>query len=253
MTTVSGRSVPAQLNMTQNGVMLNSRRIRGKVVDDAHPGHVNRCLPALSGQRQKGITVGLGTRRRMRTAAIVAVLLTSTAACTQSNGVKTQPITPAPTASNPTPTATIDHRAQPAVNAYEAFGVSANNAQRHPIGQDQKWPAGADFTKTSFDPLRAQFMGYIWSLKAQGVEYRGTPDTSHIAVKAIRLEAKPWPTIMLTDCQTGGDWDEYVIKTGKRVPSENGKVPPPYLITVKMIYYKDHWGAQSQTSGTPWL
>jgi len=191
--------------------------------------------------------VGLRAHSRASTAVILTALLLLTAACTDS-GVNTQPVPPAPT-SAPAPTSTIDPRAQPAVSAYEAFNDTSNNAQRHPVGHDQKWLPGADFTKTSFDPIRAEFISYIWGLKEQGVQYRGTPPPAHISVKSIRLDAKPWPTVLLTDCQAGGDWDEYVIKTGKRVPDAgNGKIPPPYLITAKMIYYEKHWGIQSTTA-----
>ena len=191
--------------------------------------------------------MGLPTHRSTTTTAILTALVALAAACTGSD-VSTQPVTPAPP-SSPSPTSTIDPRAQPAVRAYEAFGVAANNAQRHPVDHDKRWPSGADFTKTSFDPIRTQFMEYIWSLKAQGVEYRGTPDTPHISVKSIALDNKPWPTVVLTDCLTGGSWDEYVIRTGKRVPDAgNGPVPPPYLIMAKMIYFEGHWGLQSTTA-----
>ena len=180
--------------------------------------------------------------------AFLGALLVLTASCTDS-GVNTEPLPTTSATPSPTPKSTIDPRARPAVSAYEAFSVAANNAQRHPVGHDQKWPPESDFTKFSFDPFRAQFTSFIWSLKEQGVEYRGTPDTPHVSVKSVRLNAKPWPTVMLTDCQTGGDWDEYVIKTGKRVPSaESGDVSPPYLITIKMIYYDGHWGVQSTTA-----
>jgi hypothetical protein len=229
-----------------NQATLNPFEIGLKRFDSWHPGHVHRSFLNLDTRRRGGI-VGLPPRRTT-TAAILTALLASAPACTNGD-VNTEPLPPTSTAPGPTPTSTIDPRAQPAVSAYMIFNDTSNAAQRHPVEHDQPWPPGADFTKTSFDPLRAQFTSFIWSLYEQGIEYRGTPPTPHISVKSVRLKAKPWPTVMLTDCQTGGDWDEYVIKTGKRVPlADNDKVSPPYLITIKMIYYEGHWGAQTITA-----
>jgi len=190
----------------------------------------------------------LPTHSRKITAVIFTVVIMSATACSNS-GVNTQSLPTTSTAPGPTPTSTIDPRAQPAGSADENFNETTNKAQRHPVAHDQEWPPASDFSKTSFDPIRAAFTSYIWTLKEQGLEYRGTPDTPHISVKSIHLKAKPWPTILLTDCQTGGNWHLYVIRTGKRAPSaEKGKAPPPYLVTVKMIYFDGHWGVHSTTA-----
>jgi hypothetical protein len=186
-------------------------------------------------------------RRRSAAAAILAspFLLV---ACS-SAGVPAPPGTSTSATHTSSPTPTLDSRAQPAVTAYESFQATAHQAQRHPVAQGQSWPTGADFTKYSFDPIRASYEAYIWSLRAEGVEFRGTPDTSHVSVKSINLGASPWPLVTLTDCQTGGDWNAYVIKTGKKLSlAGNGSAPPPYLITAKIIYFDGHWGLQSNTA-----
>jgi hypothetical protein len=243
---VSACASPLENELTRICVMLKLAQNGYTTVDESHSGHVNRCFPELGTQRREGV-VGLPTHHRRSTTAFLIILLSLTAACTGSD-VTTQPLTPAPTPT-PSPTSSIDPRALPAVTAYEAFTDAAVNAQRKPIAPGEKWPSGADFTKHSFDPIKTQFMNYIWYLESRGLEYRGTPDTPHISVKSMALDATPWPTVVLTDCQTGGTWDEYVIKTGKRVPlAGNGPAPPPYLNTVKMIQYKGHWGIHSTTA-----
>jgi hypothetical protein len=91
----------------------------------------------------------------------------------------------------PGPTSTIDPKAQAAVTAYESFRAASIKAQRKPVARGQDWPKGGDFTKFSFDPIKTAYISYIWSLKSQGVEFRGTPETQHISVAAIDLKASP--------------------------------------------------------------
>jgi hypothetical protein len=208
-------------------------------------------------ERRRAVTIGRGAlnmgigvqgREHMLRAFAAALMLVSVAACSDS-GVKPQPgetstVTPATTpAASPTPT--IPPEAQEAVDSYKAFIDASNEAKRHPVADGDAWPSGADFTKYSFDPIKTQYEAYIWGLESQGVEFRGTPATPHIAVTRVDLRAKPWPTVTLKDCPTGGHFDEYSIKTNKKIPDANGDIPPPYLITAKVIHYKNHWGVQS--------
>lgn len=178
---------------------------------------------------------------------MLAVSVVFLASCSGGGG-DTEPTTstsaPVSTAT-PSPTSTIDPAAQPAVDAYEAFNEAANNAQRHPFGPDDKPPAGADFRKYSWDPFRGQYTAYIWGLANDGGEFRGAPPTLHVTVKAIRLNAKDWPTVILSDCQTeDGKWRYHNAKTGKVQPEATQKVSPPYRSTVTMILYKKRWGVQ---------
>ena len=179
-------------------------------------------------------------------AGIAAILLAVTLTGCAGSEVIEESGPSATRSASPAPASSIDPKALPAVEAYEAFTRASVEAERRPVAQGEKWPDGADFTKHSFDPIKTSYAVYIWDLKSQGVEYRGTPDSQHISVARIDLKASPWPTVTLTDCQTGGEWNEYSIKTGKKVPLVESKdVPPPYLITARMIFYKRHWGLYS--------
>jgi hypothetical protein len=186
-----------------------------------------------------------------RTGLVLIAVALAASSCSDS-GVKGEPgVTPKATTTGPSaskPSATLAPEVQAAADAYEAFNDAANNAQRKPVADGEKLTAAADFTKHSFDPLKTEYSAYIWSLESQGVEFRGTPYESHISVTKVDLKASPWPVVTLTDCPSGDDWDEYSIKTNKRVPSaDDGDVPPPWLVTAKVIYYKGHWGVQSTT------
>jgi hypothetical protein len=148
----------------------------------------------------------------------------------------------------PSSTPTISAEAVPAVQAYEAFNDAARNAARHPYGKGDVKPAGADFTRYTWDPFRGEYTSYIWGLAEQGLEYRGTPPTPHITVTSVELKAKPWPTVTLSDCQTNSsNWNLYNAKTGAVQPRASQKVRPPYRSTVTMIRYKKQWGVQKIT------
>lgn len=152
---------------------------------------------------------------------------------------------------SPVPSSTIPPEADAAVKAYEAFWRAANNAKRQPVRIDEPLPRGADFTRHSFDPARTTYLGYIAGLKAQGVQFRGAPPQPRIRVAKVETSAKPYPTVTLTDCQSPAPtWNEYVVESGKRVPAVTASVLPPYEITARMIFYRQHWGLQSVTTDT---
>jgi hypothetical protein len=154
-------------------------------------------------------------------------------------------------ASSASPPGTIDPSTQPAVDAFLQFDTAASNAQRTPWGLAATPPAEADFTKYSFDPIQHDYLIYILSLSRQGVEFRGTPDTPRIKVISTDLGAKPYATVVLSSCPTPAPtWKEYVVQTGAEVPSVAEKAPPPYLATITVIYYQNHWGVQKVTNDT---
>ena len=223
--------------------------IRHKLVDGRPGGGVNRYLTNGSPtQEVEGIT----SLRPAWTAALAMSLALLASACSQGS-VSNQPASPNSTSpstpATPSATPTIDQTALPAVSAYMKFNTAAINAERHPLAHGKDWPELADIRKYSFDPIRAEYEAYIWGLEAQGVAYRGEPATPHITVTKVDLNASPWPTVTIEDCQTGGSWAEYVIDSGKRVPlAGNGKFPPPYLITAQIIRFKGHWGIQSTSA-----
>jgi hypothetical protein len=157
----------------------------------------------------------------------------------------------AATSKTVSPSPTIDPRAQPAVDAYEAFAAASTNASRDPLPLGSTYAPAADYALYSFDPMRTQTSAYLAGLAEQKAKFRGsTPPTPRVRVKSVELDTKPYPTVMLTDCQSPtSDWDEY-DQAGNRVPNAPATASPPYLVTAKMIYYKDHWGLQSTTADT---
>ena len=145
---------------------------------------------------------------------------------------------------------TIDPRAQPAVDAYEAFWSAASRALQAPKAAGSEYPPSADFARYSFDPVRGQYEAYLAGLAAQRVQFRGTPPRPRVAVTSVDQAAKPYPKVVLTDCQEQTDWNQYVTGTDRKVPVASASVAPPYLITGTMIYYQGRWGLQSTTTAT---
>jgi hypothetical protein len=183
--------------------------------------------------------------------------------CTSSSGDKTHTSTPSTPASSslshpsstrngsPTGSPTFDPTVKPAVDAYLAFWDATNTADRHPPSVNQPWPKGGDFTKFSFDPAQVDTANSVYRLNQAGLEFRGTPPAARVSVTAVQLGAKPWPTVVLTNCPTPEpSWKAYAVSTGKPATSKPGMVAPPYLVTVKMIFYQKRWGAYQMKPDT---
>lgn len=182
------------------------------------------------------------------TTGVVLLSATMIAGCSG----ESQPHTQTPPTSTPAPSsssASVDPNAQPAIDAYLAFATAAVKAQASPQDfVDGKDPA-TDFRKVAFDPIRAEYTAYIMGLAREQAGFRGTPPQPRLKVRSVGLKAKPYPQVILLDCQTPAPtWEKYVIKTGKSVPAANGPVPPPYELTVTLIYLDGHWGPQKVTA-----
>ena len=131
------------------------------------------------------------------------------------------------------------------MRAYESFIAARQNAQRRPFGEDEKPPADADVAPYAFDPMLARSNAYIWSLKLQDMEFRGTPPAPHVSVTSISLDASPWPTVILSDCLTGGkDWVAHNAKSGAALPTTTPSIAPPYRSTVTVIEFENRWGVR---------
>lgn len=192
-------------------------------------------------------------RRQAVALGVALTLAASVLAACSGGGVDAEPGFSATSSTTGTatsvPTSTIDPKALPAVQAYEASVVATRAAQRAPFGLDDPIRGDADFTKTTFDPFRTQTRGYIAELADQGGEYRGAPPRVNVVVESVDLNADPWPTVILSDCQSGStSWRLYNAKTGAAQPRATPKVSPPYRITVTVIFYKKHWGVQKLTT-----
>ena len=193
------------------------------------------------------------TRPSARLIASVVALLCLVAACTSSkpsDGPSSRSVTARSTTPGPpsttTTSPTVDPRAQPAVTAYLNFSAAANRAYQRPWGPNGLNPTAAeDFRKFSVDPARSDTLRYVLDLAAQGQAFRGAPPQPHIKIVSIGLAAKPWPTVVVSDCPTPQTWQLINVKTGKLVPTVAPPTPPrakpPYRVTVKVIYYHGQW------------
>lgn len=179
--------------------------------------------------------------------ATLALLPATIAGC--SNG--SQPHTQAPSTSSSLPSATtptatsaasVDPRAQPALDAYMRFTSASYAAEQRPRKVGAPVDPATDFTKYSFDPARGQETSYVFYLTQNGWARRGTPPSPHPAVASLNLTAKPYPTVVLTDCVSPPPtWEQYDVKTGKTVPDPYATVKPT-TTSIQVIYYKNHWG-----------
>jgi hypothetical protein len=212
----------------------------------------SRRLPVAGQRGGPGLML-----RRLVLAVAVLSLVAIGAACTSSkpkaSGSPTPTMstssTPTKSSASPSPssTRTTDPQAQPAVTAYTKFMAAAAHAQMKPPSVGAGYPANADITKYTFDPLQHQYNIYISGLASQGVAFRGAPPTPRITITAINLAAKPYPTVVLMDCPTPAPtWKAY-DSSGKVVPDKPGTVPPPHKTTIQMINYQGHWGVYKST------
>lgn len=179
----------------------------------------------------------------------VVVLSATIAGCTNSSQPHTQtPSTSstvsAPTKSTATSSAPVDPAARPAVDAYLKFTEAVNNAERKPHQLGQAVDPVADYGKYSFDPVRSQENAYFLYLVQQGWVRRGTPPVPRPLVVSTDLAAKPYPTVVLTNCSSpspGWERNYYNAKTGQAVPDPYA-TRTPLTTSVQVIYYEDHWG-----------
>lgn len=213
----------------------------------------SRKLPVAG---QKG-GPGLMLRRLVLAVALLSLVAIG-AACTSSKPKASDSPTPTtstsstPTKSSASPspstTPTIDPQAQPAITAFKDYLTATFNSQMKPRQLGEKYSPTADFTKYSFDPMLGQENAYIGYLAQQGQAFKGTPPKPRITVSAINLAAKPYPTVVLSNCPTPSpSWVAYQVGTGKAVPYTQPKVKPPYRSEVVVIYYQSHWGVQKTT------
>ncbi len=181
---------------------------------------------------------------------VMGALLLALVACSSGGETAQDPpatVPPEPTIS-PSASSTVDPLALPALRAYEAGIEATRNAARHPFDEGDQIAAKADFTRYMFDPFLTTYKFYIWNMAETSGEYRGTPPRLNVVIKSLNLSAKPWPTVILSDCQTGGkDWRLYDSRTGKVQPRVKQKVSSPYQSTVTMIFFEKHWGIQKLT------
>lgn len=146
------------------------------------------------------------------------------------------------------PKGTDDPRVGPAVQAYQDFLQAAAAAQQKPVPDEASLPEEADFSLFSFDPIVSEYAARIRGLSLAKREFRGTPPQSNLTVTSIDADAPRWPTVTLSDCQTGLDnWQLFDTKTGKSVVDPEPTIPRPFGVSVSVIYSRQHWGVHTIT------
>lgn len=153
--------------------------------------------------------------------------------------------------SSPSPTATLDPGAQPAIEAFLKLRQASFNANRRPLPSDAKYPPEADFTRYSWDPLRTELISQFADAQRLGIVFRGTPPTPRVTAARVDLEADPYPTVVLTNCDTPApSWQAFDRTSGQPLPTASASAPSPYLTTVTLILYQGRWGAKSIEADT---
>ncbi|MBT0774204.1 hypothetical protein KIH74_34990 [Kineosporia sp. J2-2] len=165
-------------------------------------------------------------------------------ACSGSVSVPVSESTASPSA---TPSATLDPEVAKALDAYEAYMRTSNAALESPVSKGQPWPSGADFTRWAYDPAQAETSVYVHALAAYKAEYRGKPPVSNNTVDEVDLDASPYPSVKLTDCQVPqGLYVPYSRETDEQLPLEGDvNLDDPYPVSVELISVKGKWGVKS--------
>jgi hypothetical protein len=146
------------------------------------------------------------------------------------------------------PRGTEDPLVKPAVSAYQNFLKAIAEAQQKPVAQSRNYPAAADFTRYSFDPVAGEFEAAVRGLSVAKQHYQGDPPQSHLKVVAIDQDASPLPMVTLSDCQTGVEkWQVFDTQTGKVVPHQEPRIPSPYGATITVVYNEQRWGVNTIT------
>jgi hypothetical protein len=144
------------------------------------------------------------------------------------------------------PSGTADPRALAAVSTYREFVKTVLNAERKPLLKSKDYPEDADFTRYAIDPVQAQYEGFIMNLARSGHAFRGTPPTSTIGVKSIDLDAKPYPLVTLTDCQSKREnWRAYHYRTDVMNPKMTPGPVAPYGYTIDVVMMQHRWMVQA--------
>lgn len=216
---------------------------------------------AIGAQRSRYRLVGdvldrVQRARVLMLATLIATVVLCVAACSGSDHLSRPPSSTgaiSSTSSDPSarsspsrPTASAapssSTQVDAALSAYKSFSAATFAVERHPDSSRVR----AHLAGLSFDPARGKQLGYAVSLTSQGVAWRGSPPTPRATVLSINLDAKPWPTVVVSDCPTPApSWQEYVVNTGATVPASTSGASPPFEITANVILYQGHWGVQS--------
>lgn len=161
---------------------------------------------------------------------------------------------PANSSSTPSPSTSTyaDPKIAAAVKAYRSFIEAYEFSQQHPPkAADAPYAHSGDFTKYSFDPIRAKIAGSILFLTQGHLAYHGTPPAPRPSVTGLAIAAKPYPTITIEDCPTApANWKVVAISGQPPTSHRPSNAAPPYRITAQVIFYLKRWGVYKLTTNT---
>lgn len=122
--------------------------------------------------------------------------------------------------------------------AYWGFDRASRAAEQQPRNPQLISTIG----RWAVDPALVTEAQNLAGFSLGGVAFKGTPPTPRMAVASTKLDAKPYPTVTLSDCPTPApSWRAYYVASGKPVAIASAPAPPPYEITVEVILYKNKW------------
>jgi hypothetical protein len=154
-----------------------------------------------------------------------------------------------PASSSSSPPA--DPRLAAAERAYLDFTQTSHYAEAHPPRRlGDPLPQGGNYRAHSFDPARNVIDNYIYFLTTSGLVMGGTPPRARPSLVRVALNASPYPSVYLSDCPTAPvDWRAVAVTPGPPPTQKTASgPPPPYRVSVQMIFYKNHWGAYKITT-----
>jgi hypothetical protein len=144
--------------------------------------------------------------------------------------------TPSTSPSKPTiPTPTVTAPAQSAVNSYIAFATQSAIAGQDPTHFDE-----AALNAYLTGKAQTMFDNTFTSMAKAGLAYRGMPANPRVKVATI-VSSK---LIFLTSCplaDKANPYTQYVVATGKAVPTKKLTPPPPYKLTLTMVQRNGKW------------
>lgn len=178
-----------------------------------------------------------GSERAQSTEKTDSSPATSAAANTTAPTTSTRSTAPPATSTRPDPT-------RPAVKAYLTYRATVTAAQESPSSSARLKALAA----TTIDPQQGKDGNTLLQDHLDSIAWRGAPPRPRVTVTQNRLQAKPYPTVIVRDCPTvSASWRPYLTTDNKPVAVEypRGSARPPFAISVTVVRYKSRWVVQN--------
>lgn len=157
----------------------------------------------------------------------------STPTSSSDPSTSTAPTTTPASSEHPDPTG-------PAIAAYLRYRSIVNAVDRTPSSTRLL----NELAAITVDPQQGTDGRTLLQYRLNHLVWRGTPPRPRASVTESRLEAKPYPTVVVRDCPTASaSWKPYDTTENKPVPVQypKGSAHPPFAITATVVDYKSHW------------